>query len=149
MITRIVRDEASAEFYDGTANNELLLRHCVGCDRLSAPQLTQCPFCGGTVLRWSPAAGTATLISWSVPRDRQGTAIAIAGLIELAEGPWLRARIVNASIDELAAGLPLTVCFERSGDDGSAASETVDGAGVVPGRDEAGEIVPVAEPARG
>lgn len=148
MITRIVRDEASAEFYDGTSNNELLLRHCLNCDRLSPPQLAQCPFCVSTALGWTPAAGTATLISWSVPRDRQGTAIAIAGLVELTEGPWLRARIINVSIDELAAGLPLAVRFQRSGDDGSSATATVYGEEAVPVHDEVGEVVPVFEPAQ-
>lgn len=149
MITRIARDEASAEFYDGTSRNELLLRHCLDCDRFSAPQLTQCPFCGSTSLGWKAAAGNATLISWSVPRDRQGTAIAIAGLVELAEGPWLRARIVDVSMDQLAGGLPLIVRFQRSGDDGSSVMETVYGEEAVPVHDEAGEVVPVFEPVRG
>lgn len=117
MTIRIDRDDASAEFYDGTANGVLLLRKCLHCQRFSAPAVTLCPGCGSTDLHWTPAVGTATLVSWAVPRDRAGVALAVAGLVELTEGPWLRAGIVGAEPERLAAGLPMAVRFHRSGDD--------------------------------
>jgi uncharacterized protein len=144
MSTRISRDEASAAFFDGTANGELLLRQCRSCGRFSPPQVSQCLYCESTSLDWQPAAGTATLISWAIPHDRSGTAIAVAGLVELTEGPWLPARIVDVSADQLTAGLPLTVEFERSGDDESGTVEPAYGEEALPVHGEAdGEVVPV------
>lgn len=117
MTIRIDRDDASAAFYDGTAAGVLLLRHCSACGHLAAPAVTQCPSCDGTALGWQPAVGTATLISWAIPRDRTGVALAIAGLVELTEGPWLRAGIRGAAPEQLTVGLPLAVHFHRTGSD--------------------------------
>lgn len=128
---RIERDDDSADFYDGTADGTLLLRRCVHCGQVSAPAVTQCPHCDSTELDWAPAAGTGTLISWAIPRDRAGAVLAIAGLVEMAEGPWLRARIIDAEPDRLTAGLPLTLRWQRSGDD-----------------DQPGEIIPIFTPAQ-
>ncbi len=133
----IERDEASAAFFDGTRKGVLLIRRCSTCGAQWAPQVTQCARCFAEELDWSPAAGIATLVSWSVPRDRDGAVLAIAGLVELAEGPWLRGRIVGATPDQLAVGMRLIVRFRRS--DGSDASRPVD-------EEPDGEIVPVFEP---
>jgi uncharacterized OB-fold protein len=143
MTTRIDRDQASAAFFDGTANGELLLHLCRSCGRLSPPRMSQCLYCGSVSLDWKPAAGTATLVSWAIPYDRSGTAIAVAGLVELTEGPWLLARIVDVTTDLLAAGLTLTVGFERSGDDESGTVEPTYGEEALP---VDGEVVPVLRP---
>jgi hypothetical protein len=108
----IVRDDASADFFDGTARGELLLRRCPRCGRIAAPQARQCPECAGTEFEPVPASGSATLVSWAVPRDREGRALTVAALVELAEGPWLRLRLIGAEPETLSTGLPLAVSFE-------------------------------------
>lgn len=110
----IARDAASAEFFDGTARGELLLRRCTDCGRISAPQARQCPDCAATEFTPAPASGAATLVSWTVPHDREGRPLTVAALVELAEGPWLRLRLTGVAepAAELSAGLPLTVSFE-------------------------------------
>jgi uncharacterized OB-fold protein len=87
----VVRDEATAEFFDGTAAGQLPLRRCPA-GHFSEPPVTQCTTCGATDLHWSPAGGGATLVSWAVTWSRpvageqpQRTVLVIG---ELDEGPW-------------------------------------------------------------
>jgi uncharacterized protein len=117
----VTRDEASAEFYDACARHELLLRRCARCTSWAAPSIVSCPSCHSGELRWEPADGSATLVSWTVvhgrPTEDGGPAPStVAGLVELAEGPWLHARLVDTDPDSLTAGQKLIVGFETPGD---------------------------------
>ena len=118
----VTRDAATAEFFDGTAAGQFLLRHCTDCDALSAPQAAQCERCCSTALDWRPASADATLVSWTVAhgraagpaRDASGTASrTVLGIAELAEGPWWWSQIVDADPARLHAGTPLRISFRR------------------------------------
>jgi uncharacterized OB-fold protein len=113
----IIRDAATAEFFDGTAMGQFLLRHCHDCGTLSAPQAAQCERCSSTVLDWRPASGDAALVSWTIAHAKPGpegtahrTVLAIA---ELAEGPWWWSQIVGAAPAQLRVGTPLRIDFQR------------------------------------
>ena len=74
-----------------------------------APDATGCPDCGDEDLSWAEASGDATLVTWTVlPKDPP----AQLALVELAEGPWLHARLGGVARDDLREGLPLRVAFE-------------------------------------
>jgi uncharacterized OB-fold protein len=113
----VSRDAATAEFFDGTAAGDFLLRHCTACDALSTPQAAQCERCCSTALDWRPASGDATLVSWTVAHgrpDASGTASrTILGIAELAEGPWWWSQIVDADPARLRVGTPLRISFRR------------------------------------
>ncbi|MFI0465691.1 Zn-ribbon domain-containing OB-fold protein [Saccharopolyspora sp. 5N102] len=111
----VARNEASAEFFDGTARGELLIRRCPRCSPLIAPNVPQCPACGSTELAWVPASGRATLVTWTVVPVPDGGHV-VAGIVELAEGPWLHARILGVAPEDLAEGIVLEVGFERHAD---------------------------------
>ena len=49
------RDDATAEFFDGTAAGQFLLRRCPA-GHYSEPQAAQCTTCGRAELDWVPAA---------------------------------------------------------------------------------------------
>lgn len=111
----VVRDERSAVFFDATADERLLILECSDCGHLLAPESRTCA-CGGSNLEWHNASGSGELISWSVVHHPPHPAFADqvpfpVGLIELAEGPWINARIVGIEPDRLQAGLSLTVAF--------------------------------------
>lgn len=110
------RDELTAEFFDGTARGEFLLRHCPGCGAVAEPAAQQCPACGATALDWTPAAGGARLVSWAVVHGRPGqdgtrpqTVVAIG---ELDEGPWWWGQLLAAAHSELRPGQRLRISFE-------------------------------------
>jgi uncharacterized OB-fold protein len=112
----VSRDAATAEFFDGTAAGQFLLRHCTACDALSAPQAAQCEQCCSTALDWRPASGTAVLVSWTIAHGRRGpsgTVVTVLGIAELAEGPWWWSQIVDADPARLRVGLPLRISFQR------------------------------------
>jgi uncharacterized protein len=110
------RDPCSAEFFDGTARGEFLLRRCAGCAQFTEPHARQCPRCESTALDWVPAAGGASLVTWSVVHSRAGpdgaAARTVVAIAELDEGPWWWAEIADADPQALRAGQRLRICLE-------------------------------------
>ncbi|GGN23101.1 Zn-ribbon domain-containing OB-fold protein [Streptomyces fuscichromogenes] len=108
------RDVATELFFDATARGELLIRRCADCGAHAAPQSDACPDCRSTEATWVPAAGTATVVSWTVAHSRAGAAETASALLELTEGPWLYAPLHGLRDGERPwAGMPVTVAFER------------------------------------
>jgi hypothetical protein len=114
----LARDAATAEFLDGTATGQFLLRHCRDCGILSAPQAQQCERCGSTDLDWRPASGNAVLVSWTVAHGKPSSGGAPAQTVlvigQLAEGPWWWSQLIGAQPAELYAGASLRIAFERN-----------------------------------
>ena len=119
MSEPITRDDASAPFFDAAAAGQLLIRRCAACGHWVAPytrmglMLDRCPECTAGQLEWAPSRGDATLVTWTVVHSRDGASPPV-GVVELAEGPWMTAR-VDADPSALAAGMGLTVAFDRPG----------------------------------
>jgi uncharacterized OB-fold protein len=120
----VTRDAATAEFLDGTAAGEFLLRHCLECGWLSTPQAQQCERCSATALDWRPASGDAILISWTVAHSKPdasgSTQRTVLGIGQLAEGPWWWSQIVTADPEALRTGAPLRIGFARADEQGEA-----------------------------
>jgi uncharacterized OB-fold protein len=112
----VVRDEATAEFFDGTAAGQFLLRRCPA-GHFSEPPAAQCTTCGATELRWMPAGGGATLVSWAVswskPAAGEPGVRTVLVIAELDEGPWWWGQLAGTGAsdggpeDELADGSDL------------------------------------------
>jgi hypothetical protein len=115
----VARDDASAPFFDAAAAGRLLVQRCADCGHWVAPYtrmgltLERCPECSSDRLAWAPASGAGTLVTWTVVHTRDGPSPPV-GVVELAEGPWLTAR-VDADPEALRAGMPVTVGFARPG----------------------------------
>ena len=122
----IVRDEASAPFFDAAADGRLLIRRCGACGHWVAPYLRmgatldRCPACSSDRLGWAEASGRGTLVTWTVvhPGRREpaevGAGAHAVGVVELDEGPWLTARL-DADGADLTAGMAVAVAFVRPG----------------------------------
>jgi uncharacterized protein len=113
------RNEATEEFFDGTAAGEFRLRRCRPHGHLSRPQAHQCSECGSTDLGWTPASGRARLVSWVVvpARSRAGDPPSppqVPAIGELEEGPWWWSQLVGADPDSLVEGWPLRIVYERA-----------------------------------
>jgi len=113
----VARDPATAEFFNGTAAGRFLLRRCPA-GHFSEPQAAACTSCASTDLGWAPAAGHATLVSWTVVWGRpSGDAepdrtILVIG--ELDEGPWWWSQLVDTDGASLAVGQRLRLEFRRA-----------------------------------
>lgn len=111
------RDPATADFLDGTARGEFLLVRDGHTGAVHEPQFdtTADPERYVRV----PAAGTATIVSWSVVHQRgaDGTVRQPVGIVELDEGPWWWTAIDGVSPDDDLVGRRVRVAYAEAGDE--------------------------------
>lgn len=122
----IMRDDASAPFFDAAAEGRLVIRECPN-GHLSAPQTSTCPRCASTALTWHEASRRATLASYSIIHRRGASDLPVA-IVALDEGPWIRMQLQEVVAENLRVGLPVEVRFATP---------------------EGGEPIPYAVPAAG
>ena len=113
-------DAASAAFLEGAARGEFLIVKDTQTGEFHEPQfpVAQDP----ERYRYVPAAGTGTVVSWSVVHEKNaegGVDRRPVGIVQLDEGPWFWAELVGADPDADLMDLPVTVDFQKF-DDGSA-----------------------------
>ncbi|PXX58425.1 hypothetical protein DFR70_114109 [Nocardia tenerifensis] len=94
------RDAKSAEFFDAASREELAIKKCTGCGRSLAPEAMVCTDCGESDPVWAGASSAGRLITWTTVPKAPNPAFAdlvpyTVGVVELAEGPWLYARITG------------------------------------------------------
>jgi uncharacterized protein len=113
----VVRDPATAEFFDAAAAGRFVLR-CCPAGHFSEPQAPQCTTCGTTSLRWQAARGGAALVSWAVvwgrPAGDSAPPPTVLVIAELDEGPWWWSQLVDADPATLALGQRLRIEFRRA-----------------------------------
>jgi uncharacterized protein len=112
------RDQATAEFFDGTARGEFLLVQDTQTGEVLAPQFdtTVDPERYVRV----PATGTGTVVSWVVVHERTADGSdgrCPVGIVELDEGPWWWTSITGADPGEDLFGRRVRVAFEKVGDE--------------------------------
>ncbi|HXY91584.1 MAG TPA: OB-fold domain-containing protein [Acidimicrobiia bacterium] len=112
----VARDEESTEFFDGTARGELMVKQCSACGHHLRPDSISCSKCYGNELLWTRASGRGTLVSWIVVHGAEQEP-PVVGLVELDEGPWLHARLVDVDTATLAVGDAFVVDFEPAGEE--------------------------------
>ncbi len=115
----VVRDDVTANFFDGTGRGELLLARCPQ-GHFSEPAAEQCLTCGSPDVERTPAGGGARVVSWAVTRGRprgdepgKRTVLVIG---ELDEGPWWWAQLLDADPDALKEGTLIRLDFQRFDD---------------------------------
>ena len=114
-------DGPSAPFFNGASEGTLTILRCGACARWLPLTSTGCPGCGGSNLAWSPASGKGTVVSWTVTHTRgpgpgSSPVRRVLALVELAEGPWLHARLVDTDPERLAIGDAVVVSFADAGE---------------------------------
>lgn len=113
----ITGDDRSEPFFTAAASGVLATKRCGDCAHWLGLEARTCSGCGGANLNWENVSGTGELVTWSIvhhpphPAFTDQVPFAI-GYVELAEGPWLNARIV-VDVEQLRAGLPLRAAFVR------------------------------------
>jgi uncharacterized OB-fold protein len=119
IVGPVVRDDVTAEFFEGTAKGQLLLRRCVK-GHLSEPAVSQCTRCASTDLSWAPSLGTGTIVSFAIVHRRASTdrlpARVVLAVVELEEGPWWYSQVADAEPERVTIGARVNVKFCRSDD---------------------------------
>src|ERR1700722_6089970 len=113
----VQRDQATAEFFDGTARGEFLLVKDTQTGEVLGPQFD--PAVDPERYVRTPAAGTGTVVSWAVVHQREAdgsvSRIPVA-IVELDEGPGWWTSVTGADPDEDLFGRRVQVAFETVGD---------------------------------
>jgi uncharacterized OB-fold protein len=110
-------DAADQPFWDACRERTLLIQRCDQCHRYGWPA-GACPEHGLEPMRWVPAAGTATLHTWTVIHQRypnafeDGPATNVA-VVQLDEGPFLHTKIVGCDNRDLRLGMPVEVTYRE------------------------------------
>ena len=113
----IQRDDATAAFLDGTKRGEFLLVRDTVTGTMLTPQFDESADPERYVRM--PAAGTGTVVSWSVVHQRgaDGSITRLpVGIVELDEGPWWWTAITGADPGVDLLGRRVRVAFEKVGD---------------------------------
>lgn len=116
-----VRDARSAPFFDAANAGRLAVRSCTACGQLLPPGAMACSACASPELTWAEVSGEGTIVSWivmhgRVPKGSPEGAVAPTAVIvtvELAEGPWLNGRLIDATAEDLVLGTPVRVDIHR------------------------------------
>ncbi|MGW9174680.1 Zn-ribbon domain-containing OB-fold protein [Streptomyces decoyicus] len=124
-------DAFTRPYWDAAAEGRLLLRRCrgEGCGVAHHYPREFCPYCWSEDVVWEPAAGRATLYTWSVVHRNDlppfGERVPyVAAVVDLAEGPRMMTEITDCPEPELRIGMPLAVHFRREGEgEGEGAGE--------------------------
>jgi uncharacterized protein len=114
----ILRDDATARFFDGTARGEFLIPRCPTSRAALQPQAEQCPSTGSTDLTWEAASGLAKVVSWTVLSRKQSDGLVLRGVFviaELDEGPWWWSQLVDVEPEKVYEGQRLRIDFQRDG----------------------------------
>jgi uncharacterized protein len=111
------RDDRSAPFFDGAADGRLMIQRC-RCGTYLGPERRSCPACADPSLEWVKASGSARLVSWIVTHARsedpaRGAATRVIGLVELEEGPWMYAALLDTDPESLREDVALRVDFPQ------------------------------------
>jgi len=96
-----------AEFARYLADGRFMLQRVISTgETVFFPRVAQ-PGTGKDDLEWVEAAGTGTLYSFTVTRNKPPAADYVIALVDLAEGARMMSRIVNCDPATLWIGMPL------------------------------------------
>jgi uncharacterized protein len=114
----VFRDDASAEFFDATADGRLLLRKCASCSHVRGPEIPMCTECLNESFHWFDATGRGHVESWVVLHSRAGEdgvvpEPRIVVTIELEEGPWMVSALLDTDPATITHRFPVQLAFAR------------------------------------
>lgn len=114
----------SRPFWNGLAEQKILLKHCRQCDHLfHYPRIT-CPHCLSSDLEWKQSSGRGKLYTYTISRRPTHPLFAdevpqYLAVVELEEGPRLTSTLVNVPEDKIRIGMELAPVFERHEKEGA------------------------------
>lgn len=109
-------------FWDGCAENKLLIQRCSACHQTVFYPRIACPHCSSDRLVWEEASGRGTIYSYTVVENNAPSAFAqdvpyVVAVIRLQEGVQMLSNIVDCDFQELECELPVEVVFEKLDDE--------------------------------
>jgi uncharacterized OB-fold protein len=115
-------EDESRPFWEAAKERRFLIVRCRSCRHAHHYPRPFCPFCWSEDVMWEDASGNATLYTYSTVyvndlypfREKLPY---IAAVVDLAEGPRVMTRIVDAAVEDLRIGMPLVADYEAVTDE--------------------------------
>ena len=109
----------SRPFWNGLAEQKILLKHCRDCDCVFHYPRVTCPNCLSSDLDWKQATGQGTLYTYTISRRPTHPLFAdevpqFMAVVELEEGPRITSTLLNVPEDNIQIGMALTPVFEHN-----------------------------------
>ena len=109
----------SRPFWNGLAEQKILLKHCRDCDCVFHYPRVTCPNCLSSDLDWKQASGQGTLYTYTISRRPTHPLFAdevpqFMAVVELEEGPRITSTLLNVPEDKIQIGMALTPVFEHN-----------------------------------
>ena len=109
----------SRPFWNGLAEQKILLKHCRDCDCVFHYPRVTCPNCLSSDLDWKQASGQGTLYTYTISRRPTHPLFAdevpqFMAVVELEEGPRITSTLLNVPEDNIQIGMALTPVFEHN-----------------------------------
>jgi uncharacterized OB-fold protein len=108
-----VPDADDRAFWDGVADDRLLLQRCADCRVVQHPPSPMCPQCQSVDREWFEVSGRGSVYSWiqshhpTAPDEKPR----IVALIDLDEGARIVSNLDGIDLDAVEPGLPVEVFF--------------------------------------
>ena len=111
-------DHDDAFFWAGAAEGRLLIKRCLGCDRLRNPPTPMCAECRSVEWDAVESSGRGTVYSWVVSQHptEPDAAPRVVVLVDLDEGIRLVSNLLDVAPGDVMNGMTVEVCFEQYGD---------------------------------
>ena len=111
----------AAEYWRSGADGKLRICHCQDCGHYMHPPRPICSKCHGDNVKFDPVSGTGTVFSFTINRyqwQRDFPPPYVIAQVELAEQAdiLITTNIVNADMDKVKVGMPVSVVFEHVGE---------------------------------
>lgn len=109
-------DAVTAPYWEAAAQHRLVLPRCRRCQRTHHHPRGLCPFCWSTSLDWVDAAGTGSVVTFTVVHQPPSPGFAtpyVLAVVELSEGPRMMVNILDVDPHEVTIGMAVEVTFEE------------------------------------
>jgi uncharacterized OB-fold protein len=102
-------------FWQGVAEDRLLLARCAQCSNMQHPPSPMCPVCGSLEWTVQEASGRGTVHSWIVSRhpSLSDEVARIVALVELEEGVRLVSNLQDVDPDHVRNDMDVEVVFRE------------------------------------
>ncbi len=106
-------------YWDGLRRHELNLQRCDGCATVWYPPAPLCPQCWSRKFTWTKLSGRGRVNSWVVFhqayfRGFESELPYNVAEVELDEGPRLLTNLVGVANEDIHAGMPVEIVFDRA-----------------------------------
>jgi len=113
---------AGKRYWDRAHAGTLELPKCLACGKAHWYPRLYCPHCGSDELEWIACSGRGVIHTFTVVRQSghkffKGKVPYVLAMIALDEGPLLMSNVIDCDVDDVTVDAPVTVVFEKLGDD--------------------------------